>query len=71
MQQRIANFVVKNSKITQKRFYELCMNTEELVLDIGSIVEGKQAVKEGLIDNVGTLSQAIKCLYKRIENKNK
>ena len=67
MQQRIANFVVKNSKITQKRFYELCMNTEELVLDIGSIVEGKQAVKEGIIDNVGTLSQAIKCLYKKIE----
>ena len=39
------------------------MNTEELVLDIGSVVEGKQAVKEGLIDSVGTLSEAITCLY--------
>ncbi len=63
MQKRIADFVVGNSNISEKRFYELCMNTEELVLDIGSVVEGEQAVQEGLIDNVGTLSDALKCLY--------
>lgn len=42
MQQRIANFVVANSKISEKRFYELCMNTQELALDVGSVVEGKK-----------------------------
>lgn len=67
MQKRISDFVVNNSNISEKRFYELCMNTEELVLDIGSVVEGEQAVKEGLIDNVGTLSQALQCLYDRIK----
>ncbi len=71
MQKRIANFVVANSHISEKRFYELCMNTEELVLDIGSVVEGEQAVKEGIIDNVGTLSEAIACLYRHIEEKSK
>ena len=71
MQQRIVDFVVANSKISEKRFYELCMNTEELALDVGSVVEGKEAVKEGIIDNVGTLSEAISCLYSRIKNKRK
>ena len=69
MQKRIADFVVKNSKISEKRFYELCMNTEEMVLDIGSVLEGEQAVKEGIIDKVGTLSEAISELYKLIKLK--
>lgn len=64
MQERIANFVVENSKISKERFYKLCMNTEELSLDIGTVVEGDDAVKEGLIDKCGTLREAIDCLYK-------
>ncbi len=71
MQQRIVDFVVANSKISEKRFYELCMNTKELALDVGSVVEGEEAVKEGIIDNVGTLSQAIDCLYARIKKHKK
>lgn len=71
MQQRIVDFVVSNSKISEKRFYELCMNTKELALDVGSVVEGEEAVKEGLIDNVGSLSQAIDCLYTRIKKHKK
>ena len=67
MQERIANFVTNNSKISKKRFYELCMNTQELSLDIGSVIEGEQAVKEGLIDKCGTLSEAISCLYDLID----
>lgn len=70
MQKRIADFVVANSNISEKRFYELCMNTEELVLDVGSVVEGEQAVKEGLIDRVGTLSEALSELYS-LAKKNK
>ncbi len=69
MQKRIADFVVKNSKIPEKRFYELCMNTKELVLDVGSVVEGVNAVNEGLIDHVGGLSEALECLYGRIKKK--
>lgn len=67
MQKRISDFVVGNSNISEKRFYELCTNTEELVLDVGSVVEGEQAVQEGLIDNVGSLSDAIGCLYDHIK----
>ena len=69
MQERIANFVTDNSKISKKRFYELCMNTQELSLDIGSVIEGNQAVKEGIIDKCGTLSEAIACLYNLIDKK--
>ena len=70
MQERIANFIVENSKISFERFYSLVMNTEELVLDIGSVLDGKKAVKEGLIDKIGSLSDAIECLHKMID-KNK
>lgn len=71
MQERIANFVVENSKISKDRFYELCMNTEQMALDIGSVIEGEEAVKEGLIDQCGTLAQALDCLYKISEKRNK
>lgn len=70
MQKRITRFVSENSKISSKRFYELSMNTEELVMDIGTILEGEEAVSEGLIDSLGSLSDALACLYKMIE-KNK
>lgn len=71
MQKRISDFVVAHSNISEKRFYELCMNTKELVLDIGSVVEGEQAVKEGLIDRVGTLSDALGALYRLIKKNKK
>ena len=68
MQSRITDFVVKNSEITAERFTELMMNTEEMVTDVGSVLTGERAVKEGLIDEVGTLSEVISGLYKMIEN---
>ena len=68
MQNRIVKFVVKNSKIDEKDFLKLMMNTDELATDIGSVVEGKKAVKIGLIDNVGSISSAINCLHEMIEN---
>lgn len=71
MQDRITTFVSENSKITKKRYNELVMNTGELVLDIGTILNGKDAVKEGLIDDVGTLSQAMDCLYDMIKKDKK
>ena len=44
------------------------LNTGELVTDIGTILDSETAVKTGLIDSVGTLSEAIDWLYKMINN---
>ena len=44
------------------------MNTEELTMDVGSVVEGSKAVEIGLIDELGGLSDAMQCLYDMIEN---
>lgn len=63
MQERITNFVSQNSSISPERFYELAMNTGELVMDIGTVLDGKDAVEEGLIDCLGNLSDALSCLY--------
>ncbi len=67
MQKRITQFVTENSQISARRFYDLSMNTEELVMDVGTVLNGKQAVEEGLIDSLGNLSQAIDCLYGMID----
>ncbi len=70
MQERITRFVTQNSKITPERFFELSMNTQELVMDVGTVLDGNDAVNEGLIDSLGSLSDAIDCLYDMID-KNK
>ena len=70
MQDRITDFVVKNSGITAERFTHLMMNTGELVTDVGSVLNGEQSVKEGLIDSLGSLSEVLECLYDMID-KNK
>lgn len=71
MQQRITKFITDHSRISPERMDELSMNTKELVLDIGSVLDGSQAVKEGLIDSLGSLSDAIDFLYKMIDDRKK
>lgn len=71
MQDRIVSFVTKNSSVSEEKFRELMMNTEELVLDVGSVVEGEKAVELGLIDSLGSLGDAMDCLYNMIENTDK
>ena len=68
MQDRIVRFVTSNSNIDEQEFTRMMMNTGELVMDVGSVIDGEQAVKEGLIDRLGGLSEAIDCLYDMIEN---
>ena len=68
MQERITGFVTQNSGISAERFTTLMMNTGELVTDVGSVLNGEMAVKEGLIDELGSLSDVIEYLYKMIEN---
>lgn len=67
MQNRINSFVVKHSKIKEKRFEELLMETGVLTKDVGTILEGKKAVEEGIIDQVGGLQEAVRELKKRID----
>ena len=64
-------FVTKNSNISEEDFRTLLMNTQELVLDVGSVIEGEKAVDIGLIDSLGSLGDAMDCLYDMIENTEK
>ena len=67
MQQRISGFVESHSAMSADRFVELCHNIGELVTDMGSVLDGETAVKEGLIDQVGSLSDALQALYRLID----
>ena len=67
MQERIVRFVCDNSSITPSRFRELMMTTGELMMDVGTVLDGEAAVEEGLIDHLGGLAEAIDCLYELIE----
>lgn len=69
MQNRITTFVTEHSHITKEMFQKLAMNTQELVTDVGSVLEGPEAAECGLIDSVGSLSEAIKTLCDMIRNK--
>ena len=71
MQERITNFVTKNSKVSKAVLEKLMMNTGELATDMGTVLCGEDAVKIGLIDKVGSLSDATEALYDLIEQKNK
>ena len=62
MQQRIVRFVVEHSHITEQKLTELLLRPDELATDVGSIVEGREAVNIGLIDEVGGLSAALAAL---------
>jgi len=66
MQDRITNFVVEHSNVTSARYSELVLNTGELVTDVGTILDGADAVREGLIDSVGTVADAVEALYELI-----
>ena len=68
MQERIVSFVTENSGITAERFEKLMMQTGELMMDVGTSIDGTQAVEEGLIDGLGGLSDAIAKLYELIES---
>lgn len=69
MQERIVNFVAGHSRITPRRFTQLMHNTGELVMDMGTVLDGKQAVEEGLINTLGGLGDALSYLYGEIEGK--
>lgn len=71
MQDRISSFVCQNSKISRERFLELMMNKDELVMDVGTVLDGEDAVEEGLIDSLGGLHDAVEKLYELIDRQRK
>ncbi|XDZ00168.1 ClpP family protease [Bacillus manliponensis] len=71
MQERVVRFVTKHSKVTEDRFKELMFAKGNLTRDIGTNVVGGDAVKYGLIDDVGGIGQAIQKLNELIDAKTK
>lgn len=67
IQDRICSFVTRNSRIGREKFEQLMLNTGEMASDVGSVIYGEEAVKLGLIDHLGSLSDAIACLRKRMK----
>ena len=70
MQDRIARFVENNSQITADEFRALMMKTGELIMDVGTVLDGEEAVKCGLVDELGGLSDALDYLESVIEDEN-
>ncbi len=70
-QDRIARFIAEHSKIRQERLLELMLDSTQLVKDVGTMLEGADAVREGLIDEVGGISQAFAKLHEMIEERRK
>ena len=70
-QDRITGFLAKHSNITKEKVEELMLNPTELVKDVGTLLEGEEAVKVGLINEVGGIKNALEKLYQMIDKKNK
>lgn len=67
MQERVINFVIKHSNISEEKFKELMLSKGNLTRDIGTNVVGNDAVSYGLIDEVGGLGKAMMKLNELIE----
>lgn len=66
MQERIVRFVTNHSDITHDQFMKMCLNTDEMTTDMGSVLDGSEAVECGLIDELGSLSDALEALHSMI-----
>lgn len=69
MQDRIVNFICSHSHVDENNLRNMMNNTSELANDVGTIIDGTDAVKCGLIDEVGGLSQALAALKEMIAEK--
>ena len=71
MQERIIDFVARNSRISAEKFRELMLSVGDMANDVGSVIYGKEAVALGIIERIGGLSDAMESLYRQIEEQNK
>ena len=67
MQERIVRFVTDHSNISRERLLEYMMSTDAIANDVGTVLDGPEAVACGLIDSLGTLSDALAYLHGEIE----
>ena len=67
IQERIIQFVTHNSNVKRETFTKMMLQTEELAADVGSVIYGEEAVKIGLIDRIGGLSDALSCLHEMMK----
>ena len=69
IQERIIDFVTRNSRVDRKTFTRLMLKTGEIAADVGSVIYGEEAVHIGLIDHLGSLSDALACLHEMMREK--
>lgn len=69
IQERIIQFVTHNSGVKRETFTKMMLQTEELASDVGSVIYGEEAVRIGLIDRIGGLSDALECLHEMMEER--
>ena len=63
LQESIVRFVAAHSQIRAETFRELMLRTDEMANDVGSVIYGQEAVALGIIDRIGSLSDALEALY--------
>lgn len=71
IQERIVSFVTDHSNISREAYVKYMSNTDELANDVGSVIYGREAVESGLIDQLGTLSDALAYLHNEIDKQMK
>ena len=71
LQDRIVDFVARHSQISAEEFEALMLKKDDMAADVGSVLYGEEAVKRGIIDAVGGLSDGLACLYRQIEQHRK
>ena len=67
IQERIVSFVTEHSHISREDYVSYMSKTDELANDVGSVIYGREAVDSGLIDQLGTLSDALDYLHREID----
>lgn len=67
IQDRILSFISSHSRIAYDQVKRLMLNTEMLTRDLGTVLVGEEAVKQGLIDQVGGIRDALVRLYEMID----
>ena len=71
IQERIVSFVTGHSHISREKYTELMMTTDEIANDVGTVVYGREAVESGLMDQLGSLGDALGWLHKQIAREKK
>lgn len=69
MQNRITDFVCKHSGVSKEKFTSLLMRTDQIATDVGSIIDGREAVDIGLISQIGGLNTALEALRQMIRDR--